>query len=144
MALNTYLTLTLDGVAVHGSVVQKGRENTIEVNSLEWAFDSDGNVGEVKFVGDIDKATPVIAAGLKGNQVADGTFLFYTVNRTTGLEVNYFTLHGTAGKVTSVDMWMANNLDPTLTRYAPAVQYTMKFTSMQIIWSDGPITTTIP
>lgn len=148
MALNTYLTLTLDGVAVNGSVTQTGRVNMIEVHSLEWSFDSDGNIGEVKFVGDIDKATPVIAAGLKGNQVADATFQFWTpqlVGGTgSGTEAQYFTLHGTAGRVTSLDMWMANNKDPSLAKYQNAVQYTMKFTSMQILWVDGAITTTIP
>jgi type VI secretion system Hcp family effector len=143
MALNTYLTLTLDGVAVHGSVTQKGRENSIEVNSLEWAFDSDGNVGEVKFVGDIDKATPVIATGLKQNQVAVAFFKFWQAS-ISGSETQYFTLHGTAGKVTSIDLWMPNNQDAALLKYNNAVQYTMKFGSMEILWTDGGISETIP
>ena len=148
MALNTYLTLTLDGVAVNGSVTQKGRENTIEVNSLEWAFDSDGVVGEVKFVADIDKATPFIANGLKNNQVADATFTFWTpVVSSIGTETQYFTLHGTAGKVTSMDLWMPYNLDPNQTRYPNSVQHSMKFGSMTMTWavgSAGPFTATIP
>ena len=37
MALNTYLTLTLDGTAVQGGVTQKGREGTIMVTSLDWS-----------------------------------------------------------------------------------------------------------
>jgi type VI secretion system Hcp family effector len=143
MALNAYLKLKLDGTPVNGSVTQKGRENSIEVNSLEWSFDSDGNVGEVKFVGDIDKALPVIANGLKNNQVAEGTFEFWLPSP-TGAETQYFTLHGTQGKVTSVDMWMPNNQDPNLQRYNNTVQYTMTFQSMDITWVAGGISATIP
>ena len=58
MALNTYLHLKLDNVAVVGGVIQKGREGTIQVTSLEWSFDSDGNVGEVKFTAEIDRESP--------------------------------------------------------------------------------------
>jgi hypothetical protein len=61
MALNTYLHLTLGGVAVTGSVTRVG---LIEVISLEWSFDSDGNIGEIKFLADIDKAAVPIGQGL--------------------------------------------------------------------------------
>ena len=67
MALNSYLHLTLDGTPVLGSVTQKGREGTIEVNAFEWSFDSDGNVGEVKFTSDIDKATVPIGQAYRGS-----------------------------------------------------------------------------
>src|SRR5712692_10351469 len=112
MALNTYLHLKLDNVAVDGSVMQKGREGTIEVDSLEWSFDSDGNVGEVKFSGAIDKATVPIGGGLKSNASVEATFDFWEATP-SGSEVLYFTLHGTSGKVTSIDLWMPNNKDPS-------------------------------
>ena len=145
MALNTYLTLTLDGVAVTGGVTQSGRQGTIEVNSLEWSFDSDGNVGEVKFVGDVERSTPVIANGLKLSQVAEAYFRFYQASQ-TGTEVQYFTLHGTAGKVTSADLWMPNNVDPALLRFSNSVQYTMTFGSMSLDYAAGTVTAsaTIP
>jgi type VI secretion system Hcp family effector len=143
MALNTYLTLKLDGSVVHGSVIRKGFEDTIEVHSLEWAFDSDGNVGEVKFVSEIDEALPVIATGLKTNKVADATFRFFMANP-NGTESQSFTLHGTQGKVTSLDMWTPNTQDPNLTRYDHTVQYTIKFGSMLITWVPGNIHETIP
>ena len=136
MALNTYLTLTLDGVAVTGGVTQSGRQGTIEVNSLEWSFDSDGNIGEVKFVGDVERSTPVISNGLKLSQVAEAYFRFYQASA-QGVEVQYFTLHGTAGKVTSADLWMPNNVDPALTRYNNSVQYTMTFGSMNLDYAAG-------
>jgi|SRR3989442_9085574 len=143
MALNTYLHLKLDNVAVVGSVTQKGREGTIEVDSLEWSFDSDGNVGEVKFSGAIDKATVPIGAGLKSNASVEATFDFWAPSP-TGAEVQYFTLHGTGGKITSVDLWMPNNKDPALLKYATTMQYTMTFTSMTETWIDGGLTVTIP
>ncbi len=145
MALNTYLTLTLDGVAVTGGVTQAGRQGTIEVNSLEWSFDSDGNVGEVKFVGDIERSTPVIANGLKLSQVAEAYFRFYQAG-STGIETQYFTLHGTAGKVTSADLWMPNNADAAFVRFSNSVQYTMTFGSMNLDYLVGTVTAsaTIP
>src|SRR3954471_6979947 len=143
MALNGYLTLTLGGVAVHGGVTQKGREDTIEVHSFEWSFDSDGNVGEFKFVADIDEATPVIATGLKNAKPADGTFRFWR-STATGVEQQYFTLHGKNGVVTSLDMWMPNNQDPNLTRYDNTVQYTIKFGSTAITWVPTGSEETIP
>ena len=143
MALNTYLKLKLDGTPVAGSVTQKGREGTVEVHSLEWSFDSDGNVGEIKFVAYIDKATPVISTGLKNNQVADAEFEFWTPS-TTGTEIQYFTLHGTNGRVTSVDLWMPNNRDAALQSQQSSVQYTMSFPATTMTWEDGGISATIP
>lgn len=143
MALNTYLTLTLDGTAVQGGVTQKGRENTIMVTSLEWAFDSDGNVGEIKFTGELDKETPQISAGLKNNAVADGLFDFWQPSA-QGAESKVFTLHGTNGKVTSVNFWMLNNKDPSLMRYETTVQYTMSFQHIAQEWLPTSVAVTIP
>lgn len=143
MALNTYLTLKLDGTAVLGGVTQTGRVGSILVSSLEWSFDSDGHVGELKFVSRVGMETPNIATGLKTNQVVDAEFKFWEPSL-SGPEVQYFTLHGTAGKVTSIDLWMPNNVDPSLMRVDNSVQYTMSFGSMQIIWTTGPVTETIP
>ena len=142
MALNTYLKLKLDGANVSGSVIQKGREGTIEVHSLEWSFDSDGNIGEIKFVAFIDKATPAISNGLKNNQVADAEFEFYTVSF-QGTEDQYFTLHGTNGQVTSVDLWMPNNKDTALQSHANSVQYTMSFEATTMTREDTGATSTI-
>src|SRR6266567_6812261 len=133
MALNTYLTLTLDGAAVTGGVTQKGREGTIMVTSLDWSFDSDGNVGEVKFTSEMDRETPLIGAGLKNNAVAVATFDFYQTS-VSGTEVKSFTLHGTNGKVTSENIWMLNNKDPALQRYETTMQYTMSFQHLEQIW----------
>lgn len=129
MALNTYLTLKLDNVAVQGSVIIKGREGTIEIHSLEWSFDSDGNVGEIKWIGEIDKATTDISAGLVSQANVDATFNFYTTTQ-QGVETNYFRLAGSPGKVTSVNIWMPNNQDPNLTRYDTTLQVTMSFPSV--------------
>lgn len=143
MALNTYLHLKLNNVAVDGSVTQKGRENTIEVNSLEWSFDSDGNVGDVKFTSDIDKATVPIGQGLKDAAVVDALFDFWNPS-SSGAETLYFKLHGTNGKVTSVNLWMLNNQDPTLMRYATTIQYTMSFASITEEWIANGAMVTIP
>ena len=129
MALNTYLTLKLANVAVVGSVIQKGREGTIEIHSLEWSFDSDGNVGEIKWIGEIDKATTDISAGLVSQANVDATFNFYQPSQ-TGAEINYFRLAGSPGKITSVNLWMPNNVDPNLTRYDTTLQVTMSFPSV--------------
>lgn len=129
MALNTYLTLKLDNVAVAGSVTQKGREGTIEVNSLEWSFDSDGNLGEIKWIGDVDASTTDISAGLTTQAAVEATFNFYAPS-SSGVEVNTFRLAGTNGKVTSVNLWMPNNQDPNLQRYATTMQVTMSFPSV--------------
>jgi type VI secretion system Hcp family effector len=142
MALNTYLTLKLDNVAVQGSVTIKGREGTIEINSLEWSFDSDGNVGEIKWIGDVDKAITGISAGLTTQAAVDATFNFYIASP-TGLEVNYFRLGGTNGKVTSVNIWMPNNQDPALQRYNTTCQVTMSFPSITETYVPDGTTATV-
>ena len=144
MALNTYLHLKLNGSNVQGGVIQKGREGTIEVTSLDWSFDSDDNVGEIKFTAELDKATVPISAGLKNDAVADALFDFYDTGGFTGTEVKNFTLHGTNGRVTSVNVWMMNNKDPNLTRYPTTIQYTMSFAAIEQTWVDGGVSVTIP
>lgn len=143
MALNTYLHLRLNNVPVDGSVTQKGREKTIEVNSLEWSFDSDGNVGEVKFTAELDQETTAIAAGLKSDAVADALFDFYQASL-NGVETKVFTLHGKNGAVTSVNYWMLNNTDPNLIRYETTIQYTMSFPGIEQTWVANGNTVTIP
>jgi type VI protein secretion system component Hcp len=146
MALNTYLHLQLNGVAVTGSVTQTGRVGLIEVNSLEWSFDSDGNIGEIKFLSDIDKATVPIGQGLKSAAVVDALFDFWTPATTSGggSETKYYTLHGTNGRVTSASLWMMNNQDPTLTRYSTAMQYTMSFAAIEQTWIADGAAVTLP
>ena len=143
MALNAYLHLTLGGTAVAGGVTQKGREGTIEVNSFEWSFDSDGNVGEVKFTANVEKSTVPISQGLKNASVADALFDFWTPSN-TGAETKFYTVHGTNGKVTSASFWMVNNLDPTLMRYPPTMQYTMSFAAIEQTWMADGTAVTIP
>jgi type VI protein secretion system component Hcp len=130
MALNAYLKLKLDGANVAGGVTQKGREGTILVRSLEWSFDSDGNIGEIKWIGDVDRATTDISQGLKQAQDVDAVFDFFILNGGTGGETNTFRLTGAAGKVTSVDIWQPNTLDPAVTNHPLAVQVTMSFPSV--------------
>jgi type VI protein secretion system component Hcp len=143
MALNTYLHLQLNGVAVTGGVTQSGKVGLIEVNSLEWSFDSDGNIGEIKFLSDIDKAAVPIGQGLKSAAVVDALFDFWTPSQ-TGAETKYYTLHGTNGRVTSVNLWMLNNQDPTLTKYATAMQYTMSFAAIEQTWVADGTAVTLP
>jgi type VI protein secretion system component Hcp len=146
MALNTHLHLKLDNVEVTGGVIQKGREGTIEVNSFEWSFDSDGIVGEVKFTAGLGRETPVISAGLKSGAVADALFDFYQAAGVggTGVEAKNYTLHGTDGKVTSVNVWMLNNNDPNLMRYDTTMQYTMSFQQIEQTWVPTNTAVTIP
>ena len=147
MALNTYLTLRLNNVPVSGGVTQKGRENTIEVTSLEWSFDSVGsvvNVGEVKFTAELGRETPPISAGLKSGADTNALFDFYQAGGLSGTEEKVFTLHGTSGKVTSVNVWMLNNKDPNLVRYNTTIQYTMSFPQILQTWLPTATPVTIP
>jgi type VI protein secretion system component Hcp len=143
MALSTYLHLTLGGTAVTGSVTQKGREGTIEVNSFEWSFDSDGNIGEVKFTSDLEKGSVPIEAGLKSQAVADALFDFWLPSA-TGVETKFYTWHGTNGKVTSATIWMLNNQDPSLTKYPTSMQWTMSFASIEQTWTADGTAVTVP
>jgi type VI protein secretion system component Hcp len=143
MALNSYLHLTLGGTPVVGSVTQKGREGTIEVNSFEWSFDSDGNVGEVKFTADVEKGTVPMSQGLKSAAVADALFDFWLPS-STGAETKFYTVHGTNGRITSASIWLLNNLDPTLTRYPITMQYTMSFAAIEQTWTADGTSVTIP
>jgi hypothetical protein len=76
--------------------------------------------------------------------VAEAFFRMYQASL-TGQTTNYFTLHGTNGRVTSADLWMPNNVDPSLQKYNNSVQYTMKFGSMSLDYTGSiAVSATIP
>jgi len=152
MAESIALFLKLNGTDIQGENSQSslGRENSIEVLSWSWSGDAPtaaGGVsgkrimGEVKFVQRIDKSTPLLFKGFTNNEVAAGVFKFFRPNPAgDGTTEQFFTFEGSSGRVTSLNPWLPDTMNPATAVMPPLVQFTMLFNTVIQTYTNGGIT----
>lgn len=153
MAQSIALFLKLNGSDVQGdsTVSSGGRANSIEVLSWSWAAEaplsaggqSAGQriMGEVKFVQRIDKSTPLLFKGFTNNEIAVGLFRFYRPNPSgDGSTEQFFTFQGEQGRITSLNNWVPDVINPATANMPPLVQFTMRFNKVTQTYEDGGIT----
>lgn len=153
MAQTIALFLKLSGNDVQGDNPQTtgGRANSIEVLSWSWAAEAPLSasglaagqriMGEVKFVQRIDKSTPLLFKGFTNNEVALGLFKFYRPNPTgDGTTEQFFTFLGEQGKITSLNNWLPDAINPATANMPPLVQFTMRFNKVTQTYENGGIT----
>ena len=153
MAEAIALFLKLNGNDIQGenSQTSLGRANSIEVLSWSWSGEAplatsggaSGRrvMGEVKFVQRIDKSTPLLFKGFTNNEVAQGTFKFFRPNPSgDGTTEQYFTFEGFSGRVTSLNLWQPDTLNPTTAQLPHLVQFTMFFSRVIQTYTNGGIT----
>lgn len=152
MAETVHLYLKLNGVTIEGESSQTslGRENSIEILSWSWGAEAplrSGGVvgralmGEVKYVQRIDKSSPLLAKALVNNEVAEGIFKFFRPNLTgDGTTQQFFTFEGKQGRITSVNPWSPDTLNPATAAMPALYQFTMIFQRVIQTYEDGGIT----
>jgi len=153
MAETVHLYLKLNNADIQGesSVTSLGRANSIEILSWSWGAEAQTSasgaasgksiMGEVKFVQRIDKSTPLLFKGFTNNEVALGVFKFFRPNPTgDGTTEQFFTFEGQQGKITSLNEWVADTLNPATSTMPPLVQFTMFFTRVIQTYTNGGIT----
>ncbi|PHM36167.1 Hcp family type VI secretion system effector [Xenorhabdus innexi] len=74
-----------------GNRYQKGREDQIQVLSLNHSMSRDQNVNHqpVSFVKPIDKSSPLLAMAIDGNELLDASFVHYRTSQMGQLEFFY-------------------------------------------------------
>ncbi|PHM40250.1 hypothetical protein Xmau_02006 [Xenorhabdus mauleonii] len=74
-----------------GNRYQKGREDQIQVLSLNHTMSRDQNVNHqpVSFVKPIDKSSPLLAMAIDGNELLDASFMHYRTSTMGQLEFFY-------------------------------------------------------
>jgi len=153
MAETIALFLKLNGsdIAGENTNTSLGRANSIEVLSWSWSGEavSSGSglpagrrvMGEVKFVQRIDKSTPLLFKGFTNSEVAQGAFKFFRPNPTgDGTTQQYFTFEGFQGRVTSLNLWQPDTLNPPTSNLPDLVQFTMFFNRVIQTYTNGGIT----
>ncbi len=98
MWMNGHMTIVLASGAVEGSVVQRGREKTIEVMGLEHVVEGDA-YGLVRLTIGADQSIPDLLGAMgQSGQGATATITFYGANRlgntgsAAGVEIPMFTM----------------------------------------------------
>lgn len=152
MAETVHLFLKLNGAEIQGESSQSslGRENSIEILSWSWGAEaplrSGGIVGralmgEVKYVQRIDKATPLLFKGFVNNEIAEGVFKFFRPNPTgDGTTEQFFTFEGKQGRITSVNPWSPDVINPATATMPALYQLTLQFQRVIQTYEDGGIT----
>ena len=153
MAESIALFLKLNGSDIQGENSQSslGRANSIEVLSWSWSGDAPLStsggalgrrvMGEVKFVQRIDKSTPLLFKGFTNNEVAQGVFKFFRPNPIgDGTTEQFFTFEGFSGRVTSLNPWLPDTINPATSVMPPLVQFTMYFNRVIQTYTNGGIT----
>jgi type VI secretion system secreted protein Hcp len=153
MAETVHLYLKLNGTEIQGESSQSslGRANSIEILSWSWGAQaptsasgaSSGKqvMGEVRFVQRIDKSTPLLFKGFANNEAAEGVFKFFRPNPTgDGTTEQFFTFEGKAGRITSLNPWNPDTINPATAAMPPLVQFTMFFQRVIQTYANGGIT----
>ena len=121
MALNAYLTLVgQKSGKIKGSVIQRGREGTIQVIAASHEIVSPRDAATGAATGrrqhkpllitkELDQASPVLRQVLTTNEVLTQVELLFHRPERTGVEKHYFTTKLTNALIVSIELQMPNN-----------------------------------
>jgi len=150
-ALPAYMSLTGENQGeIRGGVTLPGRENSIEVISLEHQVISPRDPasgqatgrrqhGALKITKEIDKSTPLLYNVLVTKEnLTNVTIRFYKTDR-NGAERQYYTIKLINASVSSVRVWKPNTKDAEAVKFPDMEE--IQFTYQRIIWTfeDGNI-----
>ena len=140
---------------IKGSVIQKGREDSIAVIAVSHSIVSprDPQSGlptgqrmhkPFVFTKELDKATPVLYNVLCTNEnLSEAVFKFWTpqIRATSGVgsEVQHFTIKLTNANIASLDFRMANIRHPDLVKFTEYEEVALTYEAIEWTWNDGGI-----
>jgi type VI secretion system secreted protein Hcp len=141
---------------IKGSVIQKGREDSIAVIAVSHSIVSprDPQSGlptgqrmhkPFVFTKELDKATPVLYNVLCTNEnLTEAVFKFWTpqIRATSGVgsEVQHFTIKLTNANIAALDFRMANIRHPDLVKFSEYEEVALTYEGIEWTWTDGGIT----
>jgi type VI secretion system secreted protein Hcp len=151
-----FIYLTLKGQKqgdIKGSVTQKGRENSIQVQYLQSKIVSPRDAASGLPTGKrqheplvwrktVDKSTPLLLSALVTNEnITEAHFKFWKPS-TTGAEQQYFTIDLTNANLASSNLYHPDSYDSTAPSAGSSDLEEWSFTYQKIRWTftDGGIT----
>jgi type VI secretion system secreted protein Hcp len=153
--LYTYLTLKGQKQgSIKGSVIQKGREGTIQVSYLQQKRVSPRDpasgmaTGKIQheplvFRKTVDKSSPLLQSAMSSNEnLTSAIFKFYQASTSTGAEANHFNIELTNASIASIDLYHPDTLDSGAGTAGVVEQEEISLTYERITWTwlDGGIT----
>jgi type VI secretion system secreted protein Hcp len=140
---------------IKGSVIQKGREDSIAVIAVSHSIVSprDPQSGlptgqrmhkPFVFTKELDKATPLLYNVLCTNEnLSEAVFKFWTpqIRATSGVgsEVQHFTIKLTNANIAAIDFRMANIRHPDLVKFSEYEEIALTYEGIEWTWTDGGI-----
>lgn len=141
---------------VKGSIIQKGREDSIGVIAVNHDIVSPRDpqsglpTGQRMhkpwvFTKELDKSTPLLYNILCTNEnITEAIFKFWTpqIKATTGVgsEVQHFTVKLTNANIASINFRMLNMRDPNLVKFVECEEVALTYEKIEWTWNDGGIT----
>ena len=154
MALNAFLTLAGKKQGpIHGSVTQKGRENSILVHSFSQEIISPRDAASglptgkrqhkpVIILKEIDKSSPPLWTVLVNNEtlITWELQMWETGVAPSGGEKQVYSIKLTNASIASIREYMMDNEDPSRTKVPLHEQISFTYQKIQWTWIDGGIT----
>lgn len=157
MALNAYLKLKgQKSGQIKGSVIQKGRENMIEVNAYSHEIVSPRDAASGLPTGrrmhkpfvitkELDKSSPILYNVMVTNEtLTEFELKFFAANSgsrvNAGAEVNHYTIKLTNANIASIRSVMRNNNDAELAKFPVEEEISFTYQKIEWTWVDGGIT----
>ncbi len=154
MALNSFLKLIgqIQG-DIKGSVTQKGREGKIMVIAFNHEVQSPRDASSGQATGkrlhhpfvitkEIDKSTPLLYQALTTNETITNWELQCFAVKSTGQEVNNYTVKITNANISDIKSIMLNNKVPENAKMPIMEEVSFVYEKIEWLWVDGGITAT--
>ena len=156
MALNAYLRLKGQTQGeIKGSVIQKGREDSIMVIAVSHEIVSPRDAASglpsgkrmhkpLVITKELDKSSPLLLNVLTNNEnIIDLTIDFWTPQitaaRGAGSEVQHYSIRLTNANIASINFRMPNNKHPELMKFAEYEEVAFTYEKIEWTWTDGGI-----
>ncbi|AKT40491.1 Hcp family type VI secretion system effector [Chondromyces crocatus] len=156
MALNAYLRLKGQTQGeIKGSVIQKGREDSIMVIAVSHEIVSPRDAASglpsgkrmhkpLVITKELDKSSPLLLNVLTNNEnIIDLTIDFWTPQitaaRGAGSEVQHYSIRLTNANIASINFRMPNNKHPELMKFAEYEEVAFTYEKIEWTWKDGGI-----
>lgn len=156
MALNAYLKLKGQKQGeIKGSVIQKGKENKIQVIAVSHDLSSprDAATGLAKgrrmhkpfITKETDKASPLLYNALVNNEaITEFELQFWTPQTSAsagiGKEKQHYTIRLTNASISDIKFRMLNNNNPELAIFTEFEEVSFTYQKIEWTWMDGSIT----
>jgi type VI secretion system secreted protein Hcp len=157
MASNAYLTLKGQKQGpITGSNIQKGREGTILVHAVSHSVASPRDLATGLATGkrqykplvitkEVDRSSPLLYTALATNENLTSFVLQFVAPAVAtagaaGLEKLIYTITLTNANIASIDLRMADNLEPALAGIPMYEEIAFTYQKIQWTWADGGIT----